>query len=480
MRSTLVVVVIFGMCLGNLDIVPSTDMSGLLWVTWIDHDDVSHLARYFGSTLENELIFPAAGFSPYEDRGRVNISLSADELGDNHLIFMPSMNLYRDSLFSFSPYNGMALESKLDYSYYTGWGWGDHNLAGLLRFSTGSGNGLLGLYQYEIYSSGSSFFWGTLEFNSHSSGYLAPGTCLEFSDPYPLDEPISVLYYRFESPVVNYSGFPLMASMRYKSGYGGTPGSYKIFAHTHNLDEDSLSLSQDIVYSSSATGQNPGITALGSNSEEIMLIWWDIDAVLHCTVYDGISVSPVEEYLFPGAGPIPSFAAAMTARPTDEGLLLVWRDPVTRIMCRYYEDEWNGYAHVAASNVGYVEEENLAVCSVEDGYWIVWLPLDSNYPDFVFIQRDVVTSISEELHIEGPLDLDVWPNPFMDLLHVSLSDVPENCLLEVFDNTGRVVHSSDMENPEIYWNSSGCPSGTYYVRASTSDAVTGKKVVLLR
>jgi hypothetical protein len=459
--------------------VPSSDGSGLLWVTWVDHDDIPHLARYSGSTLESELTF-LPGSSPYDDQGHVSISLSTDELGDTHLIYLPSMSLYRDSLFCFNPYNEMLLEDKFEFSYYPGWGFANHNLAGLLRFPDGFGCGLLGLFQYEIYSSGSSFFWGTLEFRSHSSGYLVPGRYLELSDPYPIDGSVFNTQYRFESPVVNYSGVPLMASMRYKAGYGGTPGTYRIFAHSHNLDEDTLSLTEDIVYSFSDTGETPGISALGASSEDIMLIWWDIDEVLRCTVYDGTSVSSVEEYPFPGDGPIPNFAAAMTSRPTEEGLLLAWRDSFNRILCRHYDGEWNEYAHVAAADAWSLAEDNLAVCSVEDGYWIVWLPSASSYPEFVFVQRDMVTSIGEESNTESSLFFDVWPNPFMNLLHVSLTDVPENCLFEVFDNTGRLVHQSDVENTEICWNSSRYPSGAYYVRISTNDAVTGKKVVLIR
>ncbi len=89
------------------------------------------------------------------------------------------------------------------------------------------------------------------------------------------------------------------------------------------------------------------------------------------------------------------------------------------------------------------------------------------------------------------LTLTAWPNPFNPLLTISFA-APETgpTLLAVYDPRGQLVVTLESEpGPSSLWqtvwngrDSSGraMPSGTYFVRLSTKDAVQAKKVSLVR
>ncbi|RKZ09480.1 hypothetical protein DRQ25_06200 [Candidatus Fermentibacteria bacterium] len=216
------------------------------------------------------------------------------------------------------------------------------------------------------------------------------------------------------------------------------------------------------------------ISALGSSSSEAVGIWSDSAGVQFYSVFID-SIAPSYTYVFPFPYPTPSEPAAMTRNPSDNGLLLAWyHDGEIRI--RHWENEWNDFDHIVASGQPSVSAGNIAVCSVDDGYWITWLPGGVGQPILAYVDRGTVTGIVpfEEPSVAS-LILHPSVNPFRESVTLTVEGDPLPESLDVFDITGRLVRVlwNDSVSNTFFWdgeNTSGqeVPPSTYFIQASSA------------
>lgn len=105
---------------------------------------------------------------------------------------------------------------------------------------------------------------------------------------------------------------------------------------------------------------------------------------------------------------------------------------------------------------------------IEQGRWGVW---------FANGERPLHTADVTAAH-----DIHLFPNPFVDQLNISFrSDQGGETLLQVFDMTGRVVHTESFhaEQGENHhqWSMAARPAGAYLVRLSFPDGQAALKVM---
>jgi parallel beta-helix repeat protein len=117
----------------------------------------------------------------------------------------------------------------------------------------------------------------------------------------------------------------------------------------------------------------------------------------------------------------------------------------------------------------------------------------------VFEEDMVVASAIEtfDLHVNsstgledpfgiGTPSLEVYPNPFNDLLHIEYTIVERSKVrVTVYDMLGKVIEYLDERtlDPGSYtldWNAETHPDGTYLLKLTTEDSSTMKKVILMR
>ncbi len=131
---------------------------------------------------------------------------------------------------------------------------------------------------------------------------------------------------------------------------------------------------------------------------------------------------------------------------------------------------------MVASGQASVSVSNIAVCSVDDGYWVAWLPEGAELPVLAYVDRGTVTGIvSTEEPVQTSLILHPSQNPFRESVNLTVEGNPLPERLDVFDITGRLIRvlENDSMNSTFLWdgrNTSGqeMPPGTYFIQASAA------------
>ncbi len=228
------------------------------------------------------------------------------------------------------------------------------------------------------------------------------------------------------------------------------------------------------------------ITALGSCGTEAVGIWADSSGIQYYSVFTD-DLIPDGTFEFPFSQPEPATPAAMSRNTSDDGMLLVWSIG-GEIRVRHWLGEWNDFDHIVASGVDLVEGSNIAVCSVEDGYWVAWFSPDlKNEPELVFVDRVMVTGIASGEETEQlRLALSPSSNPFSGSLRVTIEGSPLPESLQIFDLTGRLVRELDdgSESGTFVWNGRNSqgedvPAGAYFLRVYSSGFYAGITVLRL-
>lgn len=272
------------------------------------------------------------------------------------------------------------------------------------------------------------------------------------------------------------------------------------YAGLHELDgtpvpDDYDPMRYEYFYNPGMGSYLPGhIQSVGSCFSEALVFWTTVnDEELLYSVFpagsSAASISDPAPYSIPQLSPL-----AMTCNPDDSGLLLVWQQS-GEIRCAHWEGEWNQYWHVVETGVADLMNGNLAVCSVEDGYWIAWITYSAEssenlehlnpraIPDVRFVSRSTVTSIdgpSEGLLING---ITVSPNPVFpgNVLSIHAEQAEGIGQVELRDLNGRIQAASNFDsfgNATI--GTDNLQPGTYFVRVSVGNTDLSKKVIVLR
>jgi hypothetical protein len=255
-------------------------------------------------------------------------------------------------------------------------------------------------------------------------------------------------------------------------------GVYSALHQPYGSDWEALDFST--VHSSSTQYAPHGsVKAAGSCSSEILLLWTMEDSLgAMYSTFDGlspdtISTSPID------LAPPESAPWALSCSPDDPGLLFAWVEG-GELRCRHYESGWNPDLHVVQEDLGEVSDENISVCSDEEGYWIAWLEDYEAVPDVVFVPRDSVTSVEEEHGWEeGPLSIRPIANPTSSAPVFVLSG-PEECVeVGLFDLSGRLIERWTLPAQQIHSLDAPLEPGTYLIVARSGDMTASCKVVQL-
>ncbi|MBD3279000.1 MAG: T9SS type A sorting domain-containing protein [Candidatus Aegiribacteria sp.] len=228
------------------------------------------------------------------------------------------------------------------------------------------------------------------------------------------------------------------------------------------------------------------LLGLGSSSGECLTLWEDTANTVFSTVFTG-GIVPESTVEFPYQEPSHDDAVALTCNPDDPGMLLVWYEPsIGEIRMRHYQDEWNDYYHILPERVGIVEKGNIAVYSIDDGYWIAWLENGASQPKLAFIDRSMVTAISDEAgNHESTEVLKFSSNPFRGSVTILVEGTSTESSIQLFDMTGRRVDELVPTADDSYiWD--GCDAsghkvaaGVYLLRVETSAGILTGRLLLL-
>jgi len=225
----------------------------------------------------------------------------------------------------------------------------------------------------------------------------------------------------------------------------------------------------------------PRLKVAGSCTSEILTLW--ISAFgdsMCCTAFNAEGPNPTESYKFPYSMPPQDSPWAMSCNPSDEGLLFTWFEDGS-IISRHYLDVWNPDTYVVQSGISDIDEENLSVCSDQDGYWVAWLEAGRSDPDFVFVPRDSVSSIGES-EIEPPLSgLSISPvsNPAQGFLRFNVGGCIGEYEVFIYDVAGRLkLHGEFNEQDTVVFNEE-LPGGNYIVKVVNGSLSASCKVIVL-
>ena len=445
----------------NLSITPSEDGSDYLWVSCLDESDTGFIWRFNGSVHETWRAFP-------ESIHGVSTTITLDPALGMHLIAAVDNVLY-----SLDPWSGMGTEDSVVFPQDYEW-----SVPGLLRRTADPCWGLLSRYMATYLSSGEEFRWVTTEYTVSASGEIALGDSLILNDPYPLSSSRypEDLVHNVTFPVMNDYGSPVMAQRQALSGSPSPPlpGSWRIAAQCHNTAASSVYLTMDTLTWSTTESMEPELLASGSDCYEAVFLWSDSTGKVYCSVHDCMEgITSVSS--FPGQGPSRLQAAAMSANPSDPGLLLVWQSG-DDLYCRHYLNGWNDYAYLIRSGLYPLSPGDLAVCSVDDGYWVAYR--DASWPDVFFVDRNDVTGTGSSFMPVEPVHPSVWPNPFSSSLYAGLSG-DTAMQAELFDGSGRRLIEASGDGT-VLLDTSDLPCGYYLVRITAGEAVFIEKAVLAR
>lgn len=92
-------------------------------------------------------------------------------------------------------------------------------------------------------------------------------------------------------------------------------------------------------------------------------------------------------------------------------------------------------------------------------------------------------SVGSTVGVEGLLknEVNVYPNPATDKVHIELKQQYENMLIEFLTDDGKVVRSKTVSNVNsIHFNVSDLSKGAYFVRLNYKDQIKTIKVILIK
>mgnify|MGYP001035203546 CR=1 FL=1 len=477
MRCSICLFLITSLLLADVEIVPLTTDSDVSFVSWIDSNETAHMGRYAGDSLVVEISMV----------GNYDTGVGVCEFQpDSHIVLFitSTYGTECDTLITFSPTDLSRLDSRPMYGDY------EHYRYGFLKNPDPRWDAFLTVFSYNFCSSITNLLWETYELSVSPSGEIEQLFSLYESKykgiPTGADQ---YAYLDFCGPVMKGSGWPLFCAIERQPG-GPWPSGAACWSFVHNPPVDSTYLLHDVFYSADSEKPDwpPTLMAMGSSSDDAIVLWEDADGQVMYSSFDGMSPVPVYTASFPGSNPREENCCAMSSNPEDAGMLLAWYDDGD-IICRHYEGVWNDYAHIVASGIDNVGSGNIAVSSVDEGYWVAWMDDSDTYPELVFVDRDMVTSIygGGSPAVAGAWLL-VFPNPCRNILSIVPTGLPEtgSCRVLIHDCSGRLVQSIDAMDVENYltWDCrdrSGeeCTPGVYFVTLDVSGSSVTQKVLLI-
>jgi hypothetical protein len=284
-------------------------------------------------------------------------------------------------------------------------------------------------------------------------------------------------------PVTSANGMPVLLWTFFHGYFGST------MVHTAGMHQEDPApvtgsyspMLHENFYNPGTGSYSPGeVRALGSCAAHSVGLWTTMDeAELRYSTFDGVDPGAAETAAWP-FGYLLAQPCAMSCNPVDPGLLLVWYSSGS-VMCRHYQGEWNDYSHVVMTGVGSFGDDNIAVCSVSDGYWAAWLEYGSDRPVVVFIPRDSVTGISSPDTAAPGNGAAVWPNPCGGMLSISVNSSGSPCTVEIYDMNGRLAGTAVPDGQgTCHWDTRGQPVGTLLVRVTGPGVYRCFKVLVLK
>jgi len=461
------ILLLVAICSANVDIAPfQSGSTECIIVSWIDGSGDARAAIYDGGILISEI-----GFA---DRAMVTVGICED-VPDSPVLMLSAASLDfpdADTLYSMN-----ALLNVLDQVPLTRTTT-EHGQCGLIRHPDPLFGGLVAGFQYTLFSSGSEFYWFMQDYTVES-GHIDLSEPLDLFSPYPLlsgaKEPF---LNRMLGPVTCQDGRAMFATDRTKGGGMGYPPNTMLMTLLHNPEIDSVHLLSDTLASLPDTlPYDSCILALGSCTDAAVLLWVDGWGDVHFSDYNCSEPAPISTETYPWPFPAPGTPCAMSCDPDDEGLLLVWRQSGD-IRCRHYQDGWNEYDRIIKTSTGGISEGNIAVCGVEEGYWVAWLS-STGYPELQFVARDSVTSIGECEYMPVTHRLTVSPNPFRESLSIELEGITGPAFMRIYDLSGRLIHSTASLNCSFTWIPVDFPPGTYLIVVDSDGFSSSRRILLL-
>lgn len=228
------------------------------------------------------------------------------------------------------------------------------------------------------------------------------------------------------------------------------------------------------------------LLGIGSNSSESVVMWADtLDVVMYTVFTD--SIVPQSTSYFPFFNPGPEDAVAFSCNPDDPGMLMVWYEASSNeIRARHYQDEWNDFDHTVAVCLTNVEQGNIAVYSVDDGYWVAWFASGEDRPMLAFIERSIVTGITfedEQQNLEPSMR--IASNPFSESIAIFVENIDAELALHIFDMSGRLVRVLEPLQSSVYiWDGSDytgsqTEKGVYLIRGEVPGGYVSARLVKL-
>ena len=478
MRLLIILLFVAAAAIADVEIAPVSSNSDLSFVSWIGTDGFAHLGRYEGDSLVTEITTV----------GDYDASVGVCEFQPDSCIvlFVSSTYLeYCDTLRTLSSSTLSQLDSwPMDR-------WHDHCRYSFLKNPDTRWDAFLAIYGYSFCSSITTWECISMELSVSASGEVDSLFSLSYSQ-YMDGGRVSDQYnsLSFFGPASDETNWPMFCTSVIQPGNGGWPSATLFSSFVHNPPADSTELLTEYFYGAYDTLPQypPTMMALGSCSDKALLLWEDAYGEVFYSDFNCISPEPVTTVTYPWSQPDENNSCAMSSNPDDTGMLLAWYQSGV-IRCRHYQDEWNGFEHIAVSGVGVVGEFNIAVSSVDDGYWIAWLENGATEPELIFVDRSTVTGI-EEGGSSGSLDatIDLFPNPCIQDLSISTYGIPHSASVRVLihDCSGRLVRRINPNNQiqDIYWDccdQSGerCEQGIYFVTLIGSGCSVTEKALLL-
>ncbi len=469
MIKYLVPILLFGICAANVDMAPLHFMGNdYLYVSWIDDSGDARVARYEETTPVAEATF--------HDHTAASVAICLDDTDTPNVMLIASLDTFcTDTLYSLN-YIPLDVQDQVSFeSFYT-----EYSQYGLIRHHHSLYNGLIAGFQYTCLSSGTDFYWFMQDY-SINSGQIDLGSLLYEETPYPLEDASEPFLNRMVGPVTCQGGRAIFATDKIIGGGWGYPAFTMLMTLSHNPPIDPVYLLCDTLTSTPDTLPcDPCVMAMGSCTDRGLLLWADEWGTVNFSAYNCSEPAPLSTEAYSWNSPANNNSCAMSCNPEDQGLLLVWHNS-GEIRCRHFLNTWNDFDHIIRTGTGAVSEANIAVCSVEDGYWITWLEEGSDgYPELEFVPRDSITSIDPSVFSPLEYNLRVFPNPFSETLNILAEGYEGSASLRIYDITGHLVHRSLSSGSNTFsWNSAGRPSGTYIVTISSDDFTSSKRVVLI-
>ena len=478
MRFLIILLFVAATAMADVEIVPLSTDSDVSFVSWIGWDEYAHLGRYEGDSLVAEVT----------TAGDYDASVGVCEFApDSHIVLYISStyNEYTDTLWT---YTSSSL-SQMDY--WTIEGYHEHYSYSFLKNPDARWNAFLAIYSYDCFSSMTHCYWKSMELSVSASGEVDSlfSLCYSLYKGTGSNTDLPQVF-TFLGPVLDGANSWPMFCADYTQPGGSFPSEAALRSFVHNPPADSVNLLEDCFYWAtnwSVPDWPPTLMALGSCSDEAIALWEDVYGQVFFSEFDCMSPESLYSAPYPWDYPGEVNSCAMSANPEDAGMLLAWYRN-GQIRCRHYQDGWNGFDHVVETGVGTVPVDNIAVSSVDDGYWIAWLETGSSEPELVFVDRGTVTGIEEGSPEPLSPVINLFPNPCNRFLSIELADLSlsGSARILIHDCSGRLVSEIDLEGEEqvATWNCSNrsgerCDHGIYFVTLIGSGSSVTEKVLLL-